>query len=276
MLAALRIGSGALILNIYLLVKGHLLSMKRDFWKKTLIAGFFAQGLPFVLINWGEQYVDSSLASLLNGMVPLFTILFAQVALDERLTLHKIWGVLMGLIGLTILVWPGLQDGVSATRLGILAISAATVSYGIGLVYIRKHLTKVPSIHAPAAQLLSVTLYLVPLAFIVNPTFDFMEVSWKAWGSLGVLGVFGTALAFILYFKLIERTSASYASMVTFLMPIYGVLLGLIFLNEPITLWMIWGALFILSGISLVNKPKDSKPTRFGKRLDSKLYTKFR
>ena len=276
MLAALRIGIGAIILNAFLLVKRERLSLSWDFWKKAIIAGFFAQGLPFVLINWGEQYVDSSLASLLNGMVPLFTIILAQILLvDERMTMNKVKGIALGLVGLLVLTYPSLRDGVQGTTLGVLAIAIATLSYGIGLVYIRKHLTKVPSIHAPAAQLLSVTIYLVPAAIIMEPGFEVGCVSWESYASVGVLGVFGTAIAFILYFRLIERTNAGYASTVTFLMPIYGVILGAIFLNEEITLWMIWGALFILSGISLVNRPPKKK-REVREFVDPRIYTKFR
>lgn len=277
MLAALRIGSGALILNVFLLAKGQRLSLKWNFWKHAIIAGFFAQGLPFVLINWGEQYVDSSLASLLNGMVPLFTIVLAQILLvDERMTMNKVQGVIAGLIGLFILVLPNLRDGVQGTTGGVIAISVATLSYGIGLVYIRKHLTKIPPVHAPAAQLLSVSIYLVPIAWISTPDFSFSEISWSALGSVAILGTFGTAIAFILYFRLIERTNAGFASMVTFLMPIYGVLLGVIFLEEDLTLWMVWGAIFILGGISLVNKKTGVKRRKFSEHLDRSMYCKFR
>ena len=277
MVAGFRIGIGALILNALIYLKGERLPNERSFWKKTLIAGFFAQALPFTLINWGEQYVDSSLASLLNGLVPLATIVLAQLMLkDEKMTTNKMKGVMMGLIGLIILVSPGLLNGAAGTTLGILSITLAAISYGVGLVYIRKNLVDVPSIHAPAAQLLSVTIYLLPIAFFFSPEFSFAEVSWMAVSSVGVLGVFGTAIAFVLYFKLIERTSAAYASTVTFLMPIYGVILGIVFLNEQLTLWMVLGAISILSGISLINNRPATRSRSFGKYLDRATYSPFR
>lgn len=275
-LAGLRIGIGAIILNLFLLARKERLPMTRDFWKKTLIAGFFAQGVPFVLINWGEQYVDSSLASLLNGLVPLSTILLAQMMLpEEKMTSNKLKGVLLGFLGLTVLVFPNLQNGLTGSTLGIVAITAATISYGIGLVYIRKNLVNIPSFQAPAAQLLSVTIYLLPLSLLTAPSFSFSNVSWEVYASVAILGLFGTAIAFIIYFKLIERTSASYASMVTYLMPIIGVILGVIFLHESITIWMIAGALLILSGIYIGNK-KGKNLNRYYKLIDSKLYSQFR
>lgn len=277
MVAGLRIGIGAIVLNLILLFRKERLPFTLSFWKKVFVAGFFAQALPFTLINWGEQFVDSSIASLLNGLTPLSTIVLAQLMLkDEQMTKGKVRGVLLGLLGLCILVAPSLVEGVTGTTQGILAITLAAISYGVGLVYIRKNLLDVPAIHAPAAQLLSVTIYLIPIGFIVSPEFILTEVSIGALISIGILGLFGTAIAFILYFKLLERTSAGYVSMVTFLMPIYGVILGIIFLDEPLTVWMLLGATSILSGISQVNKRPEQKLKPFGKNLDGAYFSPFR
>lgn len=277
MLAALRIGIAAIILNVLLILRRERLPTGRNFWKKTFIAGLFAQAIPFVLINWGEQYVDSSLASILNGLVPLFTIIIAHfLIVEERLTNQKIVGVLLGFAGLIVLVTPSLSKGVEGSFWGILSITAAAVSYGIGLSYIRKHFTNAPSFKAAAAQLFSVTIYLVPLAFIAYPEFSLGAVSYSALGSILVLALFGTAIAFIVYFKLIERSSAGYASLVTYLMPIYGVLLGVIFLNERVSLWMIVGALLILFGIRVTKKTRIIKQQPFGTNVDCALYSKFR
>ena len=198
--------------------------------------------------------MDSSLASILNGLTPLFTIVLAQVMFaDERMTKNKVQGALIGLGGLVVLVLPSLLQGITATFMGIVAISLAAISYAIGLVYSRKHLIKTPTYHAPAAQLLSVTLYLLPIAFLITPDFSFAEISWNALGSLIILGSFGTAIAFILYFKLLEQAGAGYTSMVTYIMPVYGVVLGMFFLNEELTLWIVGGMICIISGIYLAN-----------------------
>ncbi|MEP5611414.1 MAG: DMT family transporter [Cyclobacteriaceae bacterium] len=277
MVAGLRIAVGAAVLNVILLFRRERLPTNLHFWKKIFIAGFFAQALPFTLINWGEQFVDSSIASLLNGLTPLSTIVLAQLMLkDEKMTQNKLKGVVLGLLGLAILVAPSLVAGVTGTLQGILAITLAAISYGVGLVYIRKELLDIPVMHAPAAQLLSVSIYLLPIAFFNAPQFSLLTVSGGALASIAILGVFGTAIAFMLYFKLLERTSAGYVSMVTFLMPIYGVILGIIFLDEPITLWMLLGAISILSGISVVNRKPEKKTPAFGKQLDKAYYSPFR
>ena len=274
MLTGLRIGLGALILNLILLVRRERLPLKFDFWKKIFIAGFFAQALPFTLINWGEQYVDSSLASLLNGLTPLSTIVLAQMMLaDERMNENKLKGVLLGFVGLVILVLPSLVGGVAGTTQGILSITLGAISYGVGVVYIRKNLVKSPPMHAPAAQLLSVAVYTLPIAFFLEPSFTFTSLSWEVIGSIAILGSFGTAIAFIIYFKLLERTSASYLSMVTYLMSIYGVVLGIVFLNERVSIWTLVGAAFIFTGIMLVNRVS-SKRSRFFRTFEGACFTK--
>lgn len=277
MLAALRIGIAAVIINVLLILKKERLPSDVGFWKHIFIAGLFAQAIPFILINWGEQYVDSSLASILNGLVPLFTIIFAHfIVTDERLNRQKLFGVGLGFIGLIVLVMPSLKQGVQGNTLGILAITIAAISYGIGLAYIRKHFANIPSIKAPAAQLLSVTIYLAPIAFFMYPDFSLMAISAEAISSVLILAFFGTAIAFIVYFKLIERSSAGYASLVTYLMPIYGVFLGILFLNEQISIWMILGAVLIFLGIKATKKKSDSKKRSFKVNVDPALYTKFR
>lgn len=277
MLTAIRIGIGAIVLNGLLLWKSERLPTEFAFWKKVLVAGFFGQALPFALINWGEQFVDSSLAAVLNGLTPLSTILLAQLMLpDEKMTKNKVKGVLMGVAGLIVLVLPSLANGIASTTMGIVAITMAAISYGICLVYVRKNLLDVKPVHAPAAQLLTVTIYLVPLAFSLDPTFSVMQISWEAIASMIILGVFGTAIAFLIYFKLLERTSAGYVSMVTLLMPIFGIVLGVIFLDEVINLWMVVGTAGILGGIFLVNKKKEKTAKQFEEHVDSKYYSPFR
>lgn len=277
MLAALRIALAALILNLLLFLKKERLPLSLGYWKKVFIAGLFAQAIPFVLINWGEQYVDSSLASVLNGLMPLFTIIFAHFMIsDERLTNNKIFGLLLGFLGLLVLVMPSLLRGANGSFLGILSITVATASYGIGLAYIRKHFSNAQSFKAPAAQLLSVSIYLIPIAFLAYPDFSIWSVSAAGIGSILVLAIFGTAIAFIVYFKLIEQSSAGYASLVTYIMPVFGVVLGVVFLDEPLTFWVLAGAAFILAGIRQTKKPVAKTEKRFGIQIDTALYSKFR
>lgn len=272
LLAALRIGLAAIFINIYLLSKGQRLTRDLQFWKRVTIAGFFAHALPFVLINWGEQYIDSALASVLNGLTPLSTVLLANFMINtEKLTAQKIVGVVLGFVGLVVLVLPNILSGFEATITGILAVTVGAISYGIAIVYSRKKLMNTPSLHAPSAQLLATSIYLVPLAFIVDSPAGLLNVSWQAWSSVLILAVFGTAIAFVLYYRLLETAGPAYLSLVTYLMPIYGVALGALFMGELISIEMLLGMLLILLGIGIVNSKVKLHISGYTKRAKNGL-----
>lgn len=262
-LAALRIGIAALLLNLYVIPIRKTFVRNWKFWKHATIAGFFAQGLPFVLINWGEQYIDSTLASILNGLTPIFTLLIASLATrEDRLTWPKVLGTALGFLGLIVLISPSFQSGVSGSLIGVLAVSVAAVSYGIALIYSRKHLKNTPPLAAPASQLLMTSLYIIPFAWFVDSP-NLTSISAEVFGAVFFLAFFGTALAFVVYFILLEKTSASYVSQVTYLMPVFGVLLGYTFLKEPIFMEAIVGGSMILLGIVIINKSLQIKGSKF-------------
>ncbi len=271
-LATLRIGIAAVLINLFLLSKGQRLTTNLKFWKHVFVAGFFAHTLPFILINWGEQYIDSALASILNGLTPLSTVVLAHIMIsNEKLTTQKLVGVLLGFIGLIVLVLPNIFSGLEATQAGIIAVTIGAISYGVALVYSKKYLKNTPSMHAPSAQLLGASIYLIPLSLMMESPTNLLSVSWQAIGSVAVLAIFGTAIAFIVYYKVLERTSASYVSLVTYLMPIYGVILGVIYMNELISLEMIIGMVLILIGIMVVNFKKSIKSSTEAKCQQDKL-----
>ena len=254
-LAALRIGLAALFINVYLASKKGEFKKTLSFWKHVTIAGFFAHAVPFVLINWGEMHIDSGLASILNGLTPLSTIVMAHfMVTDDKMDVRKVVGAGLGLVGLFVLILPSISSEIKATTMGILAVSLGAVSYGIAIVYSRIHLTKIPPVHAPASQLLATAIYLVPLSILIEGPTDYLNVSWQAMGSVFILAFFGTAVAFVVYYSILERAGASYLSLVTYLMPVYGVLLGVIFLNETLSVYTIVGAVLIVLGIMIVNR----------------------
>ena len=275
-LSVFRIGIGAIILNVILLASRNYLPRTLTFWKDSAIAAFFSVAFPFMLINWGQQHIDSSLGSLLNGTTPFFTVIFSMVLLkNERIAGNKIRGIVIGFAGLLVLVYPNFLGGIDASFLGIIAIVLASASYGIGWVWVKKRLTKTPSFKAPAAQLLIATIYLLPIMFFATPEAPLQDISVLTIGSVLFLGVFGTAVAFILYFKLIDQAGASYASMVTYLVPAIGVLLGTMVLKEAVTVWMLAGAVLILYGIHIGGK-KQVEVCCPEKEIDFRIFSKFR
>jgi len=214
----------------------------------------FQTSIPFVLLSWAEQHIDSALASILNGLTPLFTILLAHLlTTDDKLTAAKASGIALGLVGVVFFVGPSLQSGVQASTLGIVAMILVAVCYGFAVVYARKHLNKLPGIVTPTGQLVLSTLFLVPLAIIVDQPFNQPLPPPQAIGAVVVLAVFGTALAFTIYYRLLKSAPASYVSMVTYLVPVIGVLLGVFILGEQLSWTDYAGFGLILLGVLIVN-----------------------
>lgn len=253
-LANLRVGIAALILYVILRAKGRKLPRSREMWRHFITAGFFANALPFALFSWGEIYVDSALASILNGTTPLFTIIFAHFFIPEdRINPPKLLGTLIGFVGLVLLVGPSFLQGAESTFWGLLAIIGAAVCYGISIVYIKIHMATLPPFVAPTGQLLTATLILLPLSIFIENPFVMPLPSWQATSSLLALAVFGTAIAFIVYYHIVDSSSATHLSMITYLVPIFGIFLGVVFLNEKIGWTAYIGCLFILMGVMVAN-----------------------
>ena len=254
-LAAIRIGLAAVLLVIYMAIKGERPMQSWVFWKHVTVAGFFAHALPFVLINWGEVYIDSALASILNALTPLSTIVMANFMIaDDKMDMEKIIGTVFGIIGLFVLISPNLSANMDASLGGIAAVSLGAVSYGVAIVYSRINLKGTRPLHAPTAQLLIASIYLIPLSIFIEGPYHLTELSGASVGSVVMLATFGTALAFVIYYKILEGAGASYLSLVTYLMPIYGVILGVVLLGESLYYEADVGAILIILGVMIVNR----------------------
>jgi len=253
-LVLVRVGLAAVILIVILRIEGRGLPRPGIIWGHIAVVALFWNSMPFVLLSWGEQRVDSALASILNGATPVFTALLAHFfTADDRLTQRKITGVVLALSGVTLLVFPTLLGGIQATFLGLLAIVAVSASYAIALVYTRRYLRNLPPLVAPTGQLLLATAYLLPFSLLIDRPFSIAIPSLKAIASVVGLAVFSTVLAFVLYYHLVRRVPATYLSTVTYLIPIFGVLLGVLALKESLAWNAYAGFALILTGVMIVN-----------------------
>ena len=253
-MVTIRVGLAALLLYLFLRLRGGRLPDLGRLWLHFAALGLLAHAIPFTLISWGEIYVDSAVAAILNGTTPLFTMLIAHYAIaDERMSWSKLAGMLLGFQGLLFLVWPAIASGFQVSTGGIVAVTLASCSYGFAMVYARKYLRTLPSLVAPTAQLLVATIYMIPLALYFERPFSLSWPSLQAVGSLVALAVIGTAMAFVVYYKIIEVAGATYLSMVTYILPVFGVLLGVLILNEQLTWNAYVGCGLILSGVMVVN-----------------------
>jgi drug/metabolite transporter (DMT)-like permease len=249
-----RVGIAALVLYGILRWQGGRLPGWGAVWKHIAVVALLHNSLPFVLFSWGELYIDSALASILNGTTPLFTIVLAHFLTDDdHLSPAKVGGVVLGLSGLAFLIGPTLFGGFEVTTWGLLAVVVASICYGIAIVYVRNYLRGLPPLVAPTMQMMLASLYLVPLVLWLDRPLGMSLPSLPALGSWLALGVLGTALAFIVYYRLIETADASYVSMVTYIVPVFGVLLGVLVLHERLSWNTYLGFGLILLGVMAVN-----------------------
>ncbi|UCG25562.1 MAG: EamA family transporter [Chloroflexota bacterium] len=249
-----RVGLAAVLLYLLLRLSGGNLPRPGRIWIPLAIVAIFQTAFPFVLLSWAEQHIDSALAAILNGLTPLFTILLAHLlTTDDRLTPAKAAGIALGLVGVLFFVAPSLGSGVQASTLGILAMIVVAASYGFAVVFARKRLNHLPSLVTPAGQLILSTLFLLPFMMVIDQPFNQPTPSLQAIGAVVALAIFGTALAFVVYFRLLKSAPASYVSMVTYLVPVIGVLLGVIVLGERLAWNDFAGFGLILLGVLIVN-----------------------
>ena len=262
-----RVGIAAVLLYLLLRFQGRTLPKFGPTWKHFAIMAFFQNAFPFALFNWGELHIDSALAAILNGTTPLFTIILAHFFVaDDRITGSKVVGILLGFGGLMMLIAPSLVGGVQATTWGLLAIALASASYGIAIVYSRLNLRGQPPLVAPTAQLGLAALYMLPLSLLIEQPYRLPAPALSSLGALLALAVFGTAVAFVVFYHIINRVSATYTSMVTYLVPIVGVFLGIVVLSEQLHWSAYAGCALILIGVMIVNGLFDKPFKRLRRR----------
>lgn len=220
-----------------------------------LFMGVFNTAVPFVLISWGETRIDSGLAAILNGTTPLFTLVIAHFWLaDERMTLTRMAGLIVGFIGVVILVSRDIgPQGIHGNLWGQLAVLAAAASYAVAATFSRRHLRG----HPPLVQALMVVLIGDALAWLAVP---FAEGPFRppllplTWIALVWLGLLGSCAAYLLYFYLINTWGATRATVVAYVFPVIGLLLGIVFLNESADWRLLIGTVLVVAGIAIVNR----------------------
>ncbi|MCP5096835.1 MAG: DMT family transporter [Chloroflexi bacterium] len=249
-----RVALASLVLLVVLRLRGGRMPKERQFWLRISFMGLFANALPFVLFSWGEQFVDSAMASILNGTTPLFTVVLAHYfTTDDRMTSTKLFGTMLGFFGLVLLVVPSLLEGFQLKTFGLLALVVAAVCYGVTIVFSRKYLSNYPPLVAPTGQLGMAALFLLPMSLIFEQPGSLAMPSLPALASWVALSLLGTAVAFIVYYHILSRFSASDLSMVTYLIPIFGIILGVLVLGERPGWNAYVGCGLILLGVMAVN-----------------------
>lgn len=253
-LVAGRLLLAAMILWLVMFASRQTMPRRRSLWVAYAVMGFFSGTLPYTLISWGEQYIPSGLAALLQATMPIFTVLMAHVAIgDERLRPSSVLGVAAGFAGVGVLLLPDLRQGLQASLWGQLAIVVSSISYAGASVFARIRLRGQPPMASTTGQLTMGAALTLPLAFIFERPLD-LSPSLPVWGAWLGLILLGTVIAYVIYYALLERTGATFVSMVTYVIPVNGLLLGALILGEALMLNVVLSAALILAGVMLVRR----------------------
>ena len=250
-LIELRVVVGGLLLAMFLAITRGSIDWRRH-WKDFLFVGAIGIALPFVMIAGALTSIDASTAAILNALSPLFTAVIAAVWIRDPLTLPKMAGIALCLLGTMVLVGWTPTPMTNAQLVGASMSVGATVLYGLSNVYTKVRLTNASAMGTSAGTCLMAAVALAPIALITPAPRPIAEVATLVWVATLCLAVFSTAIAFIWYYRLIADVGPVKSITVTLLVPIFGMVWGVIFLGEPVTPGRIAGCAIILAGCALI------------------------
>jgi drug/metabolite transporter (DMT)-like permease len=246
-----RIAVGALVLVLIVAARRQCWPRTRRSWLLLAIMGVIGNVIPFSLINWGEVRIDSGLTAILMSTVPLATIILAPAFVrDEPITAGKLIGVALGMAGVAVLIGPGALIGAHGAPLAEIAVTTAALCYAVnGLV--ARQLPRMPVEVISVGTLLCATIVGLPASLVVDRPWH-IEPSALSVAALVGLGVINTAGGYLLLFRLVVRAGAGFASLNNFLVPLFGVMWGVLLLSERPSPQALLGLLLILAGLAAV------------------------
>ncbi|MEW6575624.1 MAG: EamA family transporter [Pseudomonadota bacterium] len=234
---------------------GQRLPSEARVWGLLAVVGALNCALPFILFFWGQQYLDSGYASILNATTPLWGVITAHfLTSDEKATPARILGVLIGMAGIVVMVGPEAMKGLSNNLLAQIACIISTIFYSFAAIYGRRlSQTELTPMAVATGQTMMAALMMVPVVVLVDQPWTMATPRLDSTLAGLTLALFSTALAYTLYFRLIDRSGASNAQLVAFLMPILAVILGIAFLGESLSGGQIVGAALIAIGLAILD-----------------------
>ncbi|HEY4276489.1 MAG TPA: DMT family transporter [Rhizomicrobium sp.] len=260
-----RVGIAALALHLLLAARRDPLRLTAQQWKSFLVLGLLNNVIPFSLIAFGEIHIASGSAAILNATTPIFTILVAHIfTADEKITPAKGIGVLAAFLGVAVLIGPAALSGFGqgGDLLGDAACLLAALVYGLGATYGRRF-KGIPPLKIATGQVTAATIILIPLAFMVDRPWALPMPSAGAWAALLAIALLSTALAYLLFFRILAVAGATNLVLVTFLLPGSALVLGALFLDEAVTLRALMGMALIGVGLAAI----DGRPWGVARRL---------
>jgi drug/metabolite transporter (DMT)-like permease len=271
-LMAVRVGIGALFLLAMLIARRPIAQTARTMRERALplfIVGILNSAAPFCLFAFAELTLSAGATSVINATTPLWGALVAYLWLKDRLTTMRTIGMAIGFAGVLVLVWNQIAPSHDASAAlpvqGLLAAAAALLAsalYGVAANFAKRHLMDVDPMTNAAGSMIAATIALAPIAFFTWPA---AHVSRDAWHAVLALGIGCTGIAYFLYFRLVAAAGPARAMTVTFVIPLFGILWGALFLHEHVSLVMLEGCAVVLLGTALATGVIKRIP-RFGRR----------
>jgi len=250
-----RVTLAAVILFAILRLRGERMPRDRRVWGAFFAMGLLNNVIPFSLIVWGQQHIASGVASILNASTPLFTVILAHILTsDERMTAGKLAGVLIGFIGVAVMIGVGALNDLGVHVTAQFMCLAGAVSYAFAGIYGRRFRTMgISPMSTATGQVIASSLILLPLVMVLDRPWTLAAPSPT--GIAAVIGVaaISTALAYVLYFRILATAGATNLLLVTFLIPVSAILLGTLFLGEVLLPRHFAGMALIGAGLAAID-----------------------
>ncbi len=244
---AVRVALAGLFLMPLIIVKNRQKEITQNIIPISIV-GIIGSAIPFSLIAYSTLYVTAGFASVLNATTPMFAVIIGYFWLKQRITQISLIGLLVGVAGVVLLVWDKISFTQSNAGLAIIAGLSGAAGYGFSANYTKNHLVGIHPLAITTGSLIAAAIFLLPFAFYLWPQ---QQPSATAWINVFILAIACTALAQTLFFRLLKRTSTANTTSVTFLIPVFGLLWGNVFLDEIVHSQMLLSCTIILLGTGM-------------------------
>jgi drug/metabolite transporter (DMT)-like permease len=265
-----RVALAAIILLVIMRLRGERIPRDRRVWTAFFGMGLLNNAIPFSLIVWGQQHIASGVASILNASTPLFTVILAHVLThDERMTGGKLSGVLIGFIGVAVMIGTDAFRNFGVNVAAQLICLAGAISYAFAGIYGRRFRAMgISPMSTATGQVVASSLIMLPLVMVVDRPWTLQAPSLIAIGALIGVAAISTALAYVLYFRILATAGATNLLLVTFLIPVSAILLGTLILGEVLLARHFAGMALIGIGLAAIDgRPwKAVRTTAFRKK----------
>lgn len=251
---SLRMIFAIIFLGAVVLISKPARPTSRREWITLVVLGIINMAFPFLLVAWGEQHIDSAIAAILHSTVPMFTMLIAHVVLtDDRMDVMRVSGLIVGFIGIILILFQDLGGAdFRSNLLGQGAILLASLSYAVSSVVARYNAKAVSPIYQAFIPLVVADVFTWSLALGSSTPMELPHTG-LAWFAILYLGIVASGIGYLIYFYLIQSIGPTRTTLVTYIFPVLGVVLGVVFLNEKLVWNTVVGGLIVIAGIAIVN-----------------------